>query len=107
MIDGGAPEVLLQTVVIALKSMVWTSVVVILLLYIFGVVFTQGVIDHCGMNDDCVDDAGITLLMRFGRIDRSLLSLFEALGAPGGSDGRCISGHGRPDGGLKLGWPVD
>lgn len=72
-------RVLLQTVIIALKSMVWTSVVVILLLYIFGVVFTQGVIDHCGSKGDCVDTAGTTLLMRFGRIDRSLLSLFEAM----------------------------
>mmetsp|Transcript_78570 Transcript_78570/g.254018 ORF Transcript_78570/g.254018 Transcript_78570/m.254018 type:complete len:682 (+) Transcript_78570:127-2172(+) len=72
-------RVLLQTVLAALRSMVWTCVVVVTVLYMFGVMFTQGVVDYCAGNATCRSKEDGAILKRFGSISSTLLSLFMTM----------------------------
>mmetsp|Transcript_78571 Transcript_78571/g.254026 ORF Transcript_78571/g.254026 Transcript_78571/m.254026 type:complete len:684 (+) Transcript_78571:127-2178(+) len=72
-------RVLLQTVIAAMRSMVWTCVVVVTVLYMFGVMFTQGVVDYCSGNATCRSKEDGAILKRFGSIFSTLLSLFMTM----------------------------
>lgn len=72
-------RVLMTNVLSSLKSMVWTSMVVLGVVYMFGVIFAQGTIDFCGQRGGCEEAAYDDLLFRFGGIGKSLFSLFLAM----------------------------
>lgn len=70
-------RVLLQTVIAAFRSMVWTSLIVLMAIYVFAVSITQGTVDHCRHEpESCLEHEGTELMTRFGSVDRSMLSLF-------------------------------
>jgi hypothetical protein len=88
----------LRTIVASLigsmKSLCWTMVLLILLMYIFGVYLTQTITDHrilCAKDNDHEINANEELLyLFFDNLPRSILSLFQAMS--GGVDWDNIAG---------------
>lgn len=68
-----------------LKSYMWCCLVILLLLYVFGIVFTTHTYLFISMEAPSSGDAHIVALQKsFGTLDKSMLSLFQAI--TGGRD---------------------
>lgn len=75
-------RVLLQTVLVAVRSIVWAVLVVLFTLYVFGVLMTQGVLEHLAGHPELRDGGEVEeLLASFGTLDRSMLTLFKIMTA--------------------------
>mmetsp|Transcript_21677 Transcript_21677/g.50684 ORF Transcript_21677/g.50684 Transcript_21677/m.50684 type:complete len:783 (+) Transcript_21677:100-2448(+) len=76
---------LMSSIVHALKNLVWTSVVVGMQLYMFGIVLTQGALDHVyDLRANAAEDERLSprvdaLLHYFGTIGRTALTLFYSI----------------------------
>jgi len=72
-------RVLLQSVVVALKSLLWTAIVVSMMLYMFGIAFTQGTVDYCNFSQTWADPSTDHLRKRFGSLELSVLTLYMTM----------------------------
>lgn len=72
-------RMMLHSILNSFKSLLWVMLILVMTFYIFGITMTQGVVDHCSIDhSQCARGDGL-LLKKFGRVDRSVLSLFEAM----------------------------
>jgi len=71
-----ALRTLVYSIVVTLRSLVWTMVLLMLIIYIFGIVFTQSVSDYRGLSDDHADNE---LTNYWGGIAVSMFTLFQAI----------------------------
>ena len=62
----------------------WASTILVGMFYVFGICLTQGVVDHMQVRDAWEDSSSEDLLHYFGTLERSALSLFQAMS--GGMD---------------------
>merc|ERR1719162_1797859 len=60
-------------------SLVWAMLLMSIMFYVFGLTITQGVVEFLGDNAAWDDPRYEGLSRHFGRLDRSVLSLFEAM----------------------------
>eukprot|EP00928_Gymnodinium_smaydae_P088057 TRINITY_DN72203_c0_g1_i1.p1 TRINITY_DN72203_c0_g1~~TRINITY_DN72203_c0_g1_i1.p1 ORF type:complete len:635 (+),score=78.68 TRINITY_DN72203_c0_g1_i1:60-1964(+) len=69
---------LIHSIAVTLKAVGWAFVLMVLIFYAFGVLFTQAVNDHledaCSMADAC-DDVGLRLY--WGSLETSMLTLYK------------------------------
>eukprot|EP00747_Dinoflagellata_sp_TGD_P070052 gnl/TRDRNA2_/TRDRNA2_156413_c0_seq1.p1 gnl/TRDRNA2_/TRDRNA2_156413_c0~~gnl/TRDRNA2_/TRDRNA2_156413_c0_seq1.p1 ORF type:complete len:666 (+),score=123.65 gnl/TRDRNA2_/TRDRNA2_156413_c0_seq1:50-1999(+) len=80
-------RVLVVSLLISMKAFAWAVVLLLMLVYIFGVYITQQTLDYrLSMHESkkTSDDADQALQESFGSLDRSILSLYKA--ASGGID---------------------
>jgi len=68
----------------ALKSLAWAAVLMIIILLVFGVFFTDGAITYCLSHNSMDDELTLKLREAFGKLPRSTLSLYMAMS--GGKD---------------------
>jgi len=68
----------------SLKSLLWVLLVLIILFYIFGIAFTAGALAHMDESEKWAEDGTAPLRLFFGTLDRSMISLFQAMA--GGND---------------------
>jgi len=72
--------IVIQSITATLRSLVWAMVLMLMILYGFGIIITQAVSDY-RLNSD-LDD--VTIEKHWSTLPRSILSLFEAV--TGGAD---------------------
>jgi len=63
----------------SLKSLLWAMLVLVMMFYVFGIALTQGAIDHFENIGTWSGAEARLLRVFFGSLDRSVLSLFEAM----------------------------
>jgi len=62
-----------------LKSLLWSSVIVFVILIIFGVILTEASLAFCVTNRALLEDYTSQLRHNFGELSRSMLILFQAM----------------------------
>mmetsp|Transcript_66684 Transcript_66684/g.168165 ORF Transcript_66684/g.168165 Transcript_66684/m.168165 type:complete len:602 (-) Transcript_66684:148-1953(-) len=73
-------RLMISSMMTSLKPLMWTMLVLMVLFYIFGIMLAQGTSFYCSdARDACVTSEGRRLQERFGSLDTSILSLFEAM----------------------------
>lgn len=71
-------RMLLAAIFSTLKSCVWTAMLLCTILYMFGITFTQGVVEYkLGLEDDAVVTE--ELQYYFGSLPRSIFTLYKAI----------------------------
>jgi len=78
----GELRTIVSSIMGSLKSLAWTVVLLFLLVYVFGVYFTQLVLDHrLSLKGDTVEPSPSlqSLEFYFGSLGRSILSLYQAI----------------------------
>eukprot|EP00747_Dinoflagellata_sp_TGD_P041181 gnl/TRDRNA2_/TRDRNA2_141335_c0_seq2.p1 gnl/TRDRNA2_/TRDRNA2_141335_c0~~gnl/TRDRNA2_/TRDRNA2_141335_c0_seq2.p1 ORF type:complete len:597 (+),score=90.51 gnl/TRDRNA2_/TRDRNA2_141335_c0_seq2:35-1825(+) len=63
----------------SLKSLMWVMMLLGMLFFMFGIILTQGTTDHCTSLDSWHSAQSAELVKYFGTLDRSILSLYEAM----------------------------
>eukprot|EP00927_Polykrikos_kofoidii_P046924 TRINITY_DN4102_c0_g1_i1.p1 TRINITY_DN4102_c0_g1~~TRINITY_DN4102_c0_g1_i1.p1 ORF type:complete len:723 (-),score=118.73 TRINITY_DN4102_c0_g1_i1:59-2227(-) len=76
-------RMMLHSLVGSVKQLLWVMVVFALIFYMFGIMFTWAVFQHCRTGSNCVD-SDQDLIRYFGTLDRSALTLFMSIS--GGKD---------------------
>jgi len=76
-----ALRTLVHSIFVTLRSLVWTMILLLLIIYIFGIIFTQSVSEHRGQTEGGSDPR---LVDFWGTIPVSMLTLFQAI--TGGMD---------------------
>lgn len=72
-------RIMIESIANSMKSLMWVLIIMVLTFYVFGIVLTQGAIDYLS-NNDLWDEADTYPLRKFfGSLDRSVLSLFQAM----------------------------
>jgi len=66
------------------KSMIWILIILVLVFYIFGVSFVQGVKTHLKTTEDWQKKENQNLILYFGTVESAILTLFQAMS--GGND---------------------
>lgn len=72
-------RIVLTTVILALRSLVWTFCVIALMLYVFAIVMTQGTVEYCSFDNACTSDDSEGLRDHFGTLSKSGLTLFMTM----------------------------
>jgi len=72
-------RMMLHSILRSFKSLTWAMLVLAMTFYIFGISLTQGTIDYCNSRAAWSDSETDDLRTRFGTLDRSVLSLFQAM----------------------------
>jgi len=72
-------RMMISSILQSFKSLTWAMLVLAMILYIFGIVFTQASAYHQENLDTWDSEETEELLRRFGKLERSALSLFEAM----------------------------
>lgn len=73
----------LSSIVSSMKSLFWAAVLLLLMLYCVAILFTQVVMEHRldsrGLDEDAGGDVDPLLVMHFGSLGSSVLSLYQAI----------------------------
>jgi len=77
-------RLMVSSLVGSLKSLAWSTVLLLLILLMFGVFFTDGVITYCVYNSVMDDESTYEMRHFFGSLSGSIISLFMAMS--GGED---------------------
>jgi hypothetical protein len=77
-------RVLVGAMVVTIKSCVWTSLLLLMIMYTFGIIFAQGVHVHLVMDDEAAElDACVpqtqSLRFHFGSLSRAIFTLFQSV----------------------------
>ncbi|CAE7259058.1 SCN11A [Symbiodinium natans] len=75
-----ALRTLVQSIMHTLKALFWALLLLVLIVYVFAVLFAQGVNDYVSGNPDLADsDMVLSGMKYFGGLDVSMLSLFMSI----------------------------
>eukprot|EP00747_Dinoflagellata_sp_TGD_P034132 gnl/TRDRNA2_/TRDRNA2_137071_c0_seq2.p1 gnl/TRDRNA2_/TRDRNA2_137071_c0~~gnl/TRDRNA2_/TRDRNA2_137071_c0_seq2.p1 ORF type:complete len:850 (-),score=118.34 gnl/TRDRNA2_/TRDRNA2_137071_c0_seq2:124-2628(-) len=77
-------RVMVYSLTSAVKSLAWSVVLLVLVLIVFGVFFTDGAIEYCRYNNAMEAEATSDLRKYFGTLSRATVSLYMAM--TGGED---------------------
>lgn len=77
-------RMMIASLIGCLKPLVWVTLVLVLILYVFGICFTGAVTSHMTARDMWMDPAYRDLVDNFGSLDRAVYSLYSAI--TGGDD---------------------
>ncbi|CAK0820519.1 unnamed protein product [Prorocentrum cordatum] len=72
-------RIMIRSIMFSLRPLLWASIVLMGMFYLFGLCFTQGVTDHLREHDLWEDSSTADLRRYFGTLHRCALSLFEAM----------------------------
>ncbi|CAK0843021.1 unnamed protein product [Prorocentrum cordatum] len=72
-------RIMIRSIMFSLKPLLWASLVLSGMFYVFGLCLTQGVIDHLQKTNSWDDASSSDMLQYFGTLERCALSLFEAM----------------------------
>jgi len=72
-------RIMIRSIMFSLKPLLWASLVLSGMFYVFGLCLTQGVIDHLQDTDSWDDESSAEMRQYFGTLERCVLSLFEAM----------------------------
>merc|ERR1719326_2195270 len=75
---------MVYSIIGSLKNLTWVMVILGVTFYLFGITITSGVTGHLTAPSDYGKDKNQELLLYFGTVDRSILSLFMSMS--GGND---------------------
>jgi len=70
---------MIRSIMFSLRPLLWASIILTGMFFVFGLCFTQGVTDHLRDNDLWDDSSSADLRRYFGTLYRCALSLFEAM----------------------------
>jgi len=70
-------RIILQSIMGSMKSMFWSMVLVIVILFMFSLVFVQASANHLGSDDVLPQDEIDAILKHWGSISEAMITLFE------------------------------
>eukprot|EP00927_Polykrikos_kofoidii_P046925 TRINITY_DN4102_c0_g1_i3.p1 TRINITY_DN4102_c0_g1~~TRINITY_DN4102_c0_g1_i3.p1 ORF type:complete len:713 (-),score=112.24 TRINITY_DN4102_c0_g1_i3:59-2197(-) len=76
-------RMMLHALVGSMMQLLWVMVVFALIFFVFGIMFTWDVVQHCRADSNCAE-GDQDLILYFGTLDRSALTLFMSIS--GGKD---------------------
>jgi len=72
-------RMMVTSIVGCVKSLMWAVVLLLVMLYMFGVFFTQGVTSYCIEHDKCASAEFEKHLSFYGSVPRSIYTLYKAM----------------------------
>merc|ERR1711953_100706 len=72
-------RIMLQSILHSLHSLVWTTVVLVLFFYMFGVLLTTGTAEYLEETNLWRSESTQELRKHFGSLDRAVLSMFMSM----------------------------
>lgn len=72
-------RIMLRSIMFSVRPLLWASLVLAAMFYVFGICLTQGVVDYMNDSHSWDDPSMDSLFQYFGSLERSALSLFEAM----------------------------
>jgi len=72
-------RIMIQSIMFSIRPLIWASIVLLGMFYVFGIILTQGVIDSLKEHDSWDDEASAELRCYFGTLESAALSLFQAM----------------------------
>jgi hypothetical protein len=75
---------MIRSIMFSLRPLLWASIVLMGMFYVFGIILTQGVTDSLKEHDSWEDESSADLRGYFGTLEDSALSMFKAMS--GGMD---------------------
>ncbi|CAK0827225.1 unnamed protein product [Prorocentrum cordatum] len=72
-------RIMIRSIMFSLRPLLWASIVLMGMFYVFGIILTQGVIDSLKENDSWDDESSAELRSYFGTLECAALSLFQAM----------------------------
>mmetsp|Transcript_16197 Transcript_16197/g.37243 ORF Transcript_16197/g.37243 Transcript_16197/m.37243 type:complete len:590 (-) Transcript_16197:162-1931(-) len=98
-------RMMISSILNSVISLVWVFLVLGLVFFIFGINFTDGTIAELDTMDKFLNESNQELLEHFGTLDRSIMSLYQAMS--GGNDwGVYYESLGKLPAQFRLSWIV-
>jgi len=72
-------RIMIQSIMFSLRPLLWATIVLVGMFYMFGIILTQGVIDSLKEHDSWDDESSAELRSCFGTLEGTALSLFQAM----------------------------
>jgi hypothetical protein len=72
-------RIMVQSIMFSFRPLLWASIVLLGMFFVFGICLTQGVVDYLQKNSSWEEDSSAELRTYFGTLERSMLSLFKAM----------------------------
>ncbi|CAK0836177.1 unnamed protein product [Prorocentrum cordatum] len=74
-----ALRMLVYSILATLKSLLWAMVLLVMIIYVFGLAFTMQALDHVESTDDLGQDERARLTQEWGSLDVSMYTLFQSI----------------------------
>jgi Ca2+-binding EF-hand superfamily protein len=74
-----ALRMLVYSIAATLKSLLWAMVLLVMIIYVFGLAFTMQALDFVEKTDDLGQDEKATLTQEWGSLDVSMYTLFQSI----------------------------
>ncbi|CAK0882314.1 unnamed protein product [Prorocentrum cordatum] len=72
-------RIMIRSIMFSLRPLLWATIVLMGMFYVFGIILTQGVIDSLKEHDSWDDETSKELRSYFGTLESTALSLFQAM----------------------------
>jgi len=72
-------RIMIRSIMFSLRPLLWATIVLLGMFYVFGIILTQGVIDSLREHDSWDDASSAELRTYFGTLGSTALSLFQAM----------------------------